>query len=96
MSDALKPRERRVVAAAIWHKGVLYTLPAPARHHHIIDHIWILSGDDFETVFTTGQGFVDQEGEFMDRRIARIVAEDAEQLKPGVPGRSYLMSEDVW
>lgn len=42
------------------------------------------------------QGFLTSDGQFVDRRQARVIANDAKQLLPRDGGKPELYSEDVW
>lgn len=94
-----------IVAAAIRIKGVVWTLPRPARHGHIIYAYVCVNGDDsFVNAETKrdDQGFINDKGNFMNR------AEAAEHfLACGQPYSDrcdiktlkkckILFSEDVW
>lgn len=85
-----------IVCAAIrGDDGVVYSLPRPARHHNVIDHMraqgyaGLVSGDR--------QGFLLSDGTFTWRRPALHVAKRAGQLirEPTAPAHG-LFSEDVW
>lgn len=86
----------RVVAAAINRNdsGEIVSLPVPARHYDIINHIVETMGD--YPVRGT-QGFLLSDGRFATRRAALAVAETAGQLikEPVAPAHG-LFSEDVW
>lgn len=80
----------RIVAAAVqWH-GITLTLPAPARHHNILHTAYPFTG-----LIADGQGFITDEGQFVDRERAFQIAEVAGQIiKAHAPPRLY--SEDLW
>lgn len=77
--------------------GTIYSLPAPNRHHHLIQHV-VSELKVIERVGTDWeQGFVDSEGRWLRRKPALIVATKANQLKPGTVTRGgQLYSEDIW
>lgn len=82
-----------IIAAAIRHKGEIYALPAPARHHDIIRHINKKTGDVVPG--NSKQGFIDSDRGFVSRRDARYLAIVQEQIKEaGHP--TELFSEDLW
>lgn len=90
----------RIVAAAIRQDGLTFTIPAPARHHDIIS---AMARSEIDIPIVGEQGFIDSSGNFVDRCIARQIAEAADQLIPrkdsGVPfvaQHPQLFSEDVW
>lgn len=86
-----QPTPTRIVAAAIRWNGVVYTGP----HHHNIIH---------QTAFTTGkkpvcgeQGFIADNGQFLDRVEARKVAASAGQIVQPLPhATDELFSEELW
>ena len=87
---------RRVVAAAINHNdsGVIHSLPAPARHNDVIGK---RASEGYPWPIRGTQGFVLDDGTFVMRRAALVVAERAGQLirTPTAPAHG-LFSEDVW
>ena len=86
--------ERIVAAAARTPDGVVHFLPAPARHHHI------LQADSTPDDFYADQGFATSEGRFVDREEGMKVAVAAGQLKRSSNPKHYqgplLFSEDLW
>lgn len=81
------------VAARI--KGKVYSLPAPNRHHNVVQGYRREHGQPAGA--GTVQGFMDNEGNFLTRMEAMIVARAANQL---IPNSSHiqdtLYSEDLW
>lgn len=87
----------RIVSAAIKYNGLILSLERPARHHDIIHKFvsFVGSGE---------QGFLTSDGRFVDRKEARGISEEADQIieseiVDGVPRRRIhplLFSEDVW
>lgn len=78
-----------IKAVAYLHDGQVFTLPAPARHHHLIWVYGDMSGE--------GSGFITNFGYFIYREEAWGIAEAAGQIIPRdgqIPGTLY--SEDVW
>ncbi len=93
------PREEglRVVAAALLHEGVTYSLPPPARHFDVMRDTVKRLG--LESMPYHEQGFLLSNGRFCRRKPAYIIAEKAGQLLPRQPGGyngPELYSEDVW
>lgn len=84
----------RIVAAALKYRDLIFTMPAPARHGHIIHQ---MARSDVIHTHTATQGFITDYGVFVDRVEARKIAHEAGQM---IPGRSVhsteLFSEDVW
>lgn len=99
------PAETIVAVAHIWN-GMIISMPAPARHHHII-HAMAKAGIPHEARGPSAQGFLTSEGRWADRGMAADIAEAAGQPlaervdERGVRiTRSYplreLFSEDLW
>lgn len=87
--------------AAIRFRGEIWTLPRPARHHHILNALNAVLGWSPETRRVEPlpdeerieQGFVTWSGRFVDRREAAYIAELRCQIRE--PKRE-LFSEDLW
>lgn len=80
-----------IKAAAIRdHDGRVYWLPAPKRHAHII---WHMRSRGIAKPITGKQGFVTNNGDFVDRTTAAMIALHAGQI---VGHRRELFSEDLW
>lgn len=89
MNDAVT-----IVAAAIrTPDGEVFTVPAPARHHHIIIDI-VKARGEYSAAFE--QGFVTNRGDFVRRLPAAFIADRAGQLKRGLTAPPHLYSEDLW
>lgn len=85
--------EERIVAVAIRHRGLVVTLPAPNRHHHILHLLYADEGREVEPA--DKQGFLTSAGRFVERREAAGIAETAGQIvEPKWPPDLY--SEDLW
>ena len=84
------PAPATITAAAYCHEGVVYTLPPPARHCHII---WEYG--DFPSFES---GFITSDGEFVDREKAFKIASAAGQVKRQAGGYNgpELFTEDLW
>jgi hypothetical protein len=80
---------RHITHVAVIHKGILYSLPRPYRHHHVL---WAMNKIDPNTK----QGFLDNCGRYLSRTKAMIVAQEAKQLLSNEPLSAELFSEDVW
>lgn len=94
---------------AIKSGGVVYALPAPHRHHHIL---WILSkrrgnegvpdvADEHLLTETPAegndsQGFLDETGAYLNRQEAYVRAKLTGQIKNGKIIGGVLTSEDLW
>ena len=83
----------RLTHVAIRFHGVVYSLPAPNRHHHVIREI-LKQNPDVCTVSGDEQGFLDEGGNFLTRGQALVSAQLFGQLlrEP----RGVLTSEDLW
>jgi len=93
----MNPGGLRIAAAAIrGPDGTIYSLPAPKRHHDII-HFYGLGSTRHDD-----QGFVLNDGRYVQRAPALAVARRAGQLLPNGrrlqenPTSRELYSEDVW
>jgi hypothetical protein len=83
-----------ITHVAIIHEGVLYSLPKPKRHHHVIRVIADAIGGP---VTHEEQGFLDDKGRFLDRKQALAHALENNQVKnPNDIRAGQLFSEDVW
>lgn len=89
---------RIVVAAAFRSQsGLVFYVPRPGRHHDIIR---AAADAGIPTPITGTQGFIDNDGVFMNRKEAMLVALEAKQPiiredAHNYPGGS-LFSEDLW
>lgn len=84
----------RIVAAAVKAYGATWSLPRPARHHHILDVI-DRAGLDAIAPGPDAQGFLTSEGRFIGRRGAAAIALDAKQIAK-LMSPPELFSEDLW
>lgn len=89
--------------------GIVYSLPAPNRHHHIL---WVLAkrkglpnvpevSDEALMVETPddnedSQGFLDSNGRYLNRAQAEVNAFLHNQVKNGKLIGGPLTSEDLW
>jgi hypothetical protein len=82
--------------AIIW-GSKMYSLPKPFRHHHIIRARALLENPE-KTLPLGNQGFLDEEGEFLNRTDALIRVRSINQptTKYFDPRSTRLFSEDVW
>lgn len=85
----------KVVSVAILTQdGLIHSLPAPNRHHHVV-HLLFEKFNHQDTGLDE-QGFLLSNGSFCRRKPAKLVAEKAGQLLPTAMKLSELYSEDVW
>lgn len=82
-----------ITHVAIKYNGTLYSLPKPNRHHHIIHQIHLATGD---TDIFGDQGFLDDQGNFLDRAAALVHAKVCNQLNDRHLWDDWLYSENVW
>lgn len=82
-----------IVAAAIRHDGVVYSVPAPGRHHDVIR---LMADQGFGPRCMHDQGFVASDGRFLNRIGALRVAKEAGQIKRKTGPADKLFSEDLW
>ena len=78
---------------AIRHKGDVYDVPRPGRHHNVIAEMNKLG---FGASDMNDQGFVTSHYRFVDRREAMKIAEAAGQIREKTGPADMLFSEDMW
>ena len=81
-----------ITHVAIIRDGIIYSLPKPNRHHNIFAIMPPLDEDgDIE-------GFIDNNGKFLNRDEAYMVAINFGQInrRPGGYNGPKLFSEDLW
>lgn len=83
-----------IAAAAIWHEGMTYSMPRPARHNDIARKLEELKLD--KVAFHGEQGFITSTGIFVRRGPAMRIATEAGQLKSEPFNTHRLHSEDIW
>ncbi len=87
----------RVVAAAVWQEGMIYSLPRPARHHDILHklHELGLPAAVDGPYGSLEQGFLLSDGTFVGRgRAAKLALAAGQVQKLTAPPELY--SEDLW
>lgn len=84
-----------ITHVAILHKGKIFSLPAPYRHHNVIKLISEQTGDRVHA--DSEQGFLDDQGRFFRRKPALVEAQRCQQLlSRATCSGGQLFSEDVW
>jgi hypothetical protein len=83
---------RVVAAAAVKRSTGVYSLPPPARHHHIIHKLY---DEGFPQGPDEVQGFLLSDGTFVDRVQAGQIALACQQI-PRLRWPPNLYSEDLW
>jgi hypothetical protein len=96
----------KITHVAVRFQGRTWSLPRPYRHHHVLRVIWWLAEEfgewtkekvDSIDAHGEDQGFLDEEGRYLNRKQALVNAELNGQFKPGHPTVPYeLFSEDIW
>jgi len=85
-----------IVGVAIWYDGKVWALGRPKRHHHIRHWIYLETGNN-DAEETSVEGFIDNEGRFLNRAEALIVARANGQLREDYPlDIEWLFSENLW
>lgn len=90
-----------IKSAACRFRGEIWTLPRPARHHHILHVMHEVLGWSSETLKVEAladeerieQGFVDHNGVFLGRKEAGLEAWHCDQISDR---NRELFSEDLW
>lgn len=86
-----------ITHVAIRFNGIIYSLPKPNRHHHVI---WlIVEKTEVDTVDSHGedQGFLDSEGNYLTRKEALDNARFNGQLRDDRSiWNEELYSENLW
>jgi hypothetical protein len=85
-----------LVGVAIRFEGKVYSLPKPNRHHHVISLIVNKTGILSIDVESDDEGFIDEQGNFLNRKKALINAIEHNQLIDEVPLHYVLTSENLW
>lgn len=82
-----------IIRAAIRWKDRIHHLPIPARHHDVIRR---MASFGHGPQAMTDQGFLTNEGRFVDRVEGLPIAKAAGQIKEKVGNPDELCSEDLW
>ena len=87
----------KITHVAIRFQGVIYSLPAPNRHHDVIWHIIKTTGVETVDAYGEDQGFLDELGRYLNRKQALMSAMINDQIKEGSQIiHNQLFSENVW
>lgn len=87
----------KLTHVAIRFRGKVWSLPAPNRHHDVIRMIVRETGADTVDSRNEDQGFLDENGTYLNRKQALVSAQLFDQIKPDATIRlEMLFSEDVW
>ena len=87
---------QQITHVAISYAGRIWSLPAPNRHYHVIRLIAKETGSGLYG--PNCQGFLTEDGTYLDCLSARWIAESTGQFKRAAGGSQspYLSSEDLW
>lgn len=87
----------KIVAAACRWKGIVFSMPAPARHHDILNTAdQVIDNEDFGLLLGMEQGFLGSDGKFYGRVEAKHLVRDANQSTIRDCHPTELFSEDLW
>lgn len=88
--------DERIVAAAVESNGLIFSKPAPARHHNVLRSMSEDFGiDAIEHGKPDNQGFLTNKGRFLGRIGAAALAKDVGQIER-LQFPPFLYSEDLW
>lgn len=87
-----------IVAVAVMFNDEIWTLPKPARHHHVLNAISGVHGMEAcaKGCGPGSQGFLTSWGRFMGREQAANTVKASGQLKRNLHAPPLLYSEDLW
>lgn len=91
MSDPHTLIKEFIVGAALKKQGRVFSVPRPGRHDKAIQEACDILGLDY--IGDHQQGFVTNDGRFVDREEAARIAYNARQVTVKL---HQLFSEDVW
>ena len=83
-----------ITHVAIIFNGVTHSLPKPNRHHHVMHMLAFANGN--QSIDGETQGFLDDQGNFLDRAQAWDHAKACGQIIRKVSPDGELYSENVW
>lgn len=87
----------KITHVAIKFKDVIYSLPSPNRHNDVIRLIVEKTGASYVDVKEDCQGFLDENGTYLNRKQALVNASLHNQIKDRNNIRcNMLFSEDLW
>lgn len=82
-----------ITSVAMLYKGSIVVVPRPGRHHDIIE---VLARGGEPTPVVGEQGFVNENGNFLNRKEALCEAIRCNQLIRKTNPKDRLFSEDLW
>lgn len=84
-----------IISAAIFYNGLIFSVPAPGRHHNVA-HLMALAAPNLIGIPQREQGFLTSAGRYVSREEAFFIAFAAQQLIKKTHPLYKLFSEDVW
>lgn len=88
-------KKKKVTHVAIRYQGMIYSLTRPNRHSDVLKSIVTITG--ISHIDGQEEGFLDEDGNFLNRQEALINALVNDQVKDITKIRmSMLFSEDLW
>ncbi len=89
--------DAKITDVAVIFEGEIYSLPAPNRHHNVIHMMY---GNGIRINGPSLEGFLDENGTFLNRSAGMIRAQRNGQLNRREGDQFYqgpdLYSEDLW
>lgn len=85
-----------ITHVAIRFRGKIYSLPRPNRHHDVLFLIAKETGAQYIDAHLEDQGFLDDEGTYLNRKQGLERAMVNHQIKDESKVRGLLFSEDLW
>ena len=86
---------KRIVAAAVSVDGVIISMEQPKRHGDILENLFFFFNVAENVEKQMIQGFLTNQGKFVNRKAAMRIAKRAGQVDKNDEGTT-LISEDLW
>lgn len=77
-------------------REMIAVVPAPGRHHHIINTLGEAKILSPELLAMAEQGFMTTDSRFVGREVGLLIAKTARQILRKTPPENQLFSEDLW
>lgn len=77
-------------------REMIAVVPAPGRHHHIINTLGEAGVLSPELLGLAEQGFMTTDSRFVSREVGLLIAKTARQILRKTPPENQLFSEDLW
>ena len=88
-----EPKLEFIISAAVQHEEVIFSLPRPNRHYHIVHKMYDMG---LPKTAQQHQGFLTTTGRFLDRKEAATLALSNGQISKLKFVSDELFSEDLW